>query len=177
MNRLIFAILVFLVSSCTSTLYIVRHAEKSTEPKNNPTLTVAGIQRANELKELLKNKKIQSIYSTNTTRTTSTAKPLSELVQVPIQLYSNDTLHKMFKKIFLSKNNTLVVGHSNTVLTMLDSMHLPKKIKIVGDLEFDNIFIIKIKKYCRDCANQFKAKLIEKKYGATTVKDSIMVKM
>jgi broad specificity phosphatase PhoE len=177
MNKLIFISLILLFISCTSTLYIVRHAEKGTEPKNNPSLTTAGTQRANDLKELLKNKKIENIYSTNTTRTTTTAKPLSELLQVPIQIYNNDTTHKLFQKIFLSKKNTLIVGHSNTILAMLDTMHLPRKIKVVGDVEFDNIFIIKVKKYCYDCANPFKAKLAEKKYGTTSITDTLNRKM
>jgi phosphohistidine phosphatase SixA len=171
-------LLVVLLASCSSTIYIVRHAEKSTEPKNNPHLTDAGKERANTLAALLKNKKIKDIYSTNTNRTVETATPLSIQANVPIQFYGNDTLRNFFQQIFIHKRNTLVVGHSNTVLKMLETMQLKGKVKIVLDNEFNNLFKIKVKRYCFDCVLPFKAKLYEKTYGNAPVAiDSTAVKM
>jgi phosphohistidine phosphatase SixA len=173
MKNLILFSYILIASSCYSKIYIVRHAEKSTEPKNNPHITVQGEQRAEALKELLQEKKIQQIFSTNTNRTKETATPISNFVNVPIQLYSNDTTSNFYKYIFLSKKNTLVVGHSNTVLKMLDSLHLYGKIKSISDNEYDNLFIVKVKKYCASCKNPFKAKLVEGKYGMPSVVDSV----
>jgi phosphohistidine phosphatase SixA len=165
--------IVAILSACTSTIYIVRHAEKSTEPKNDPHLTVQGEQRAIALKELLQNKKVKQIFSTNTNRTKETAMPISNLANIPIQLYNNDTTSNFYKHIFLSKKNTLVVGHSNTVLKMLDSLHLQGNVKSIGDNVYDNLFIVKVKKYCGACKNPFKAKLIESKYGMPSIVDSV----
>jgi phosphohistidine phosphatase SixA len=162
------------LSACTSTIYIVRHAEKSTEPKNDPHLTKQGEQRAIALKELLQTKKIQKIFSTNTSRTKETATPLSNFTNVAIQLYNNDTTSNFYKHIFISKKNTLVVGHSNTVLKMLDSLQLYGNIKAISDNEYDNLFIVKVKKYCASCKNPFKAKLIESKYGMPSTVDSVI---
>jgi hypothetical protein len=67
----------------------------------------------------------------------------------------------------------LVVGHSNTVLKMLDSLHLQGNIKSISDKEYDNLFIVKVKKYCGACKNPFKAKLIESKYGMPSIVDSV----
>jgi phosphohistidine phosphatase SixA len=170
---LIFLFIAIVLSACKSTIYIVRHAEKSTEPKNDPHLTGEGEQRAQALKILLQNKKIQQIFSTNTNRTKETAMPISNINNIPIQLYNNDTTSNFYKYIFLSKKNTLVIGHSNTVLKMLDSLHLLGKIKSIGDNDYDNLFIIKVKKYCPLCKNPFKATLEESKYGMPTVIDSI----
>jgi phosphohistidine phosphatase SixA len=172
-NLIFFLFLAIILSACTSTIYIVRHAEKSTEPKNDPHLTAQGEQRAEALKILLQNKKIQQIFSTNTNRTKETATPLSNLFNFPINLYSNDTTSNFLKYIFLSKKNTLVVGHSNTVLKMLDSIGLHAKIKSIGDKEYDNVFIVKVKKYCSTCKNKFKANLVESKYGMHSVVDSV----
>jgi phosphohistidine phosphatase SixA len=177
MKILILFFCVLLTSSCYKKIYIVRHAEKSTEPKNDPHLTVQGEQRAMALKMLLQDKKIKKIFSTNTNRTKETAMPISSLNNVAIQLYSNDTISNFYKYIFLSKKNTLVIGHSNTVLKMLDSLHLQGKIKSIGDKEYDNIFIVKVKKYCFTCSNKFKARLIEGKYGIPSVVDTITNKM
>ena len=65
----------FLLISCQSTkeIYIVRHAEKSTEPANNPHLTIEGKVRAETLKFFLKDKNIKAVFSTQTSRTIETA--------------------------------------------------------------------------------------------------------
>ena len=73
-------LLFFGLSACqTSTnIYIVRHAEKSIVPADDPHLLPEGIQRAEALKDFLKNKNIGYIFSTNTNRTVETATPLSQ---------------------------------------------------------------------------------------------------
>ena len=71
-------LVVWVLSSCTTNFYIVRHAEKSATPKEDPLLTEAGKQRAERLKGILSNKGIKKVYSTKTLRTTSTAKPLAD---------------------------------------------------------------------------------------------------
>jgi phosphohistidine phosphatase SixA len=164
---------ILLANSCCNKIYIVRHAEKSTEPKNDPHLTAQGEQRAEALKILLQNNKIKQIFSTNTKRTKETAKPMSSFANIPIQLYNNDTTSNFYKHIFLSKKNTLVVGHSNTVLKMLDSLQLKRSKIAIGDNEYDNVFIVKMKKYCNACKNKFKASLVESKYGNLSVVDSV----
>ena len=143
--------LVFLLlcssGSCQNTneIYIVRHVEKSTEPAHNPALTNEGKQRAETLKELLKYKNIQAIFSTPTARTMETAKPLSSLVNAPIQFYNNDTMTVFLQKIIDLKKNVLIVAHSNTILPMLDALKLSHKVTSIPDNVFNNVFIIKIK--------------------------------
>jgi phosphohistidine phosphatase SixA len=169
----ILLLFILLTSGCYHNIYIVRHAEKSTDPKNDPYLTAQGEQRAEALKLLLQNKKIKQIFSTNTNRTKETAKPMSSFTNIPIQLYNNDTISNFYKHIFLSKKNTLVIGHSNTVLNMLDTLGLVRRIQSIGDKEYDNIFIVKVKKYCSTCKNKFKTSLVESKYGKPSVVDSV----
>src|ERR1051325_395271 len=94
MYKLFFVIL-FLVSCKTTTYYIVRHAEKeaATTMTTDVPLTSAGKQRADALKDVLKNENIKFIYSTNYVRTKATAQPLADVIHVPIQIYDpRDTL-------------------------------------------------------------------------------------
>lgn len=147
--KLLIYTLIFLVagftSSCQNTneIYIVRHAEKGTEPANNPPLTNEGKQRAETLKQLLKDKNIQAIFSTPTARTMETAKPLSNLINVPIQFYNNDTMAVFLQKIIDLKKNVLIVAHSNTILPMLDVLHLAHSSTGIPDNVYSNVFIIK----------------------------------
>ena len=126
-------------------IYIVRHAEKSTEPANDPHLNDAGKQRAQALKEMLANKNIAYIFSTNTNRTVETAYPFSMSVNIPIRYYSNDTLSQFLQMITSLKMNVLVIGHSNTILPMLDKLDLSHHIKTIPDNEYANLFIITVK--------------------------------
>lgn len=147
--------LVLLMSSCSrTTYYIVRHAEKATAAPNMSTdvpLTEAGTQRAEKLKELLKDKNIGFIFSTQTIRTTSTAKPLSEALQIPVQIYNHrDTMDKFIARIkSIEKKNVLVVGHSNTVDDLVNKLMNTQLLTDLPETEYNNFYIVtrKGKKY------------------------------
>lgn len=143
--------LAVLFSSCSkTTYYIVRHAEKQTAAPNMSSdvpLTEAGTQRAEKLKELLRNKNIGYIFSTQTIRTTSTAKPLSEAVNVPVQIYNaRDTSNAFILQLkAIQKKSVLVVGHSNTVDDIANKLIGQTVLSDLSDTEYDNLFIVKRK--------------------------------
>jgi len=139
----------------------VRHAEKSTAPANDPHLTKDGKQRAETLKDLLKIKNINSIFSTQTNRTEETAKPLSMLLNIPVQYYGNDTLPEFLQTVAALKKNTLIVGHSNTTVTMISSLRFRQTITYINEDDYDNLFIIKVK-------NGKAVKLTETTYGTNS---------
>ena len=140
-----------LLTSCTRTIYVVRHAEKIAPTDsvgklmiNDLPLSEAGKVRAIVLKEQLGKDHIKHIYSTNTSRTINTADPLSKAVNIPITVYNN--IDSMVTAVRAQKGNTLVVGHSNTVDDIINK--LTGETKIAADLkdhEYDNLFIIKLR--------------------------------
>jgi phosphohistidine phosphatase SixA len=156
MRYSILVLSVFLFS-CGNTFYIVRHAEKETgiDPatmmmSKDPPLSLEGQKRALKLKEMLGGKNIKNIFSTNTLRTISTAKPLKELfLNMPVQIYNSkpDSMDAFIQQLkSIRKGNVLIVGHSNTVDDIANK--LSGKIVVPGDLkdnEYDNLFIIKRK--------------------------------
>jgi 2,3-bisphosphoglycerate-dependent phosphoglycerate mutase len=141
----------FLLGSCSQTFYVVRHAEKAAAPAGNMMgtdvpLSEAGKQRAERLKELLKDKKVGLIYSTNTIRTKATAQPTADYFNIPIAIYNARPDSAFIHLLMAQKKNTLVVGHSNTVDDIVNM--LCNEIKIPGDLndpDYDNLFVIKRK--------------------------------
>jgi phosphohistidine phosphatase SixA len=144
-------------ASCSNTIYVVRHAEKAAgidpatmKTHTDPPLTLEGEERALKLKQILGSKNVKHIFSTNTTRTISTAKPLKELyLGMPINIYSSkpDSLPAFIQQIKnIKKGDVLIVGHSNTVDDIVNSICGEKK--AAGDLkdnEYDNLFILKRK--------------------------------
>lgn len=143
--------------SCSNTIYVVRHAEKATgiDPSTmktiaDPPLSFEGQERALALKQLLSGKNIRHIYSTNTLRTISTAKPLKELfLNVPLQLYSSkaDSMDLFIQQLKnISKGNVLVVGHSNTIDDIANKLADKKVVAAdLKDSEYDNLYILKRK--------------------------------
>jgi broad specificity phosphatase PhoE len=124
--RLIILLLSVILFSCSNTIYIVRHAEKASgidmatmKPSTDPPLTIEGEERALALKQVLGSKNVKHIFSTNTLRTTSTARPLKELyLGMPIQIYSSrpDSMNAFIERVkSIKKGDVLIVGHSNTI--------------------------------------------------------------
>jgi broad specificity phosphatase PhoE len=141
-----------LITGCTNTYYIVRHAEKEQPTSGSmmstpgdPSLSDAGRTRAEVLKDELRNKKIKYIFSTQTRRTIATAEPLQKLLGIEINLYNTDTLETFIRRLkSIKKGNVLVVGHSNTVDELVNELSGTKE--IAGDLkdsEYDNLFVVK----------------------------------
>jgi phosphohistidine phosphatase SixA len=154
MQRFVPYLLVIVFSSCGSVkYYIVRHAEKETaspgttmSTPDDPPLSAAGRVRAIELREALRTKGVQYIFSTNTIRTISTAQPLNELRgATKIELYNTrDSLDFLIEKLKeIKSGNSLIVGHSNTVDDIVNK--LCGEIKIPNDLpdsEYDNLYVV-----------------------------------
>ncbi len=145
---LVFAVVIF--TSCkTTTFFVVRHAEKETNTMTSDVaLSDAGKQRAEALKELLKDKKIGTVYSTNYIRTKTTAQPLADAVGVTIQVYDpRDTT--FIRRIVNTGNkdkegNMLIVGHSNTVDDIVNA--LMGRRAVPGDLpetQYGDLFVVK----------------------------------
>lgn len=133
--------------SCSTTFYVVRHAEKSTSPKDHPILTEKGFARAEKLMEMLGTKGIEQLYSTQTKRTLQTAEPLSNVLSTEILIYDAKKHTEFIEKLKKSNKNTLIVGHSNTLHHVVNGLAeknvLPTELQ---DSEYDNLFKIKRRK-------------------------------
>ena len=149
-----------LITSCsTRTYYIVRHADRV---PGQDAITPAGVARTRVLADSLRLKGIGRIFSTNTQRTRQTAQPLSEASSVPITLYSADTLAG-FATYLKNQPNSLVVGHSNTILETARALGATPTATTIGEQEFDRLLIVKRK---RHWFSPVRVSIIEARYGA-----------
>jgi broad specificity phosphatase PhoE len=133
------------------TIYVVRHAEKAVQGPNMTSdvpLSEKGMQRAGKLKEMLQQKNVGFIFSTQTIRTTTTAKPLSDATGVPVQFYNHrDTLDKFVARVnATSKKSVLIVGHSNTVDDVVNKFTGTNTLSDLPDSVYNKLFILKKKK-------------------------------
>jgi len=133
--------------SAFTTVYLVRHAEKDPTPNlTDPALTPAGEQRAVKLRELLERRPIAAIFTTDTRRTRSTAAPLATALRLPPIVYNPRNqrgLAEQIREEYAGKT-VVVVGHSNTLLPLLDELNVPRPVAEIGDNEYGYLFEVKL---------------------------------
>lgn len=133
----------------TLKVWVVRHAEKfTTDPKDkDPELSPEGAQRAEALMKLLRGEKIDSIFTTNYKRTKLTGFPLADKIGIALKTYDPATQTALAKQLMASAQGKkiLIVGHSNTVLDIVEAFGATKPVKELTDDDYDYIFIITVK--------------------------------
>lgn len=120
-SRLFATLLMFLMTFAPTilaevdrTIYLVRHAEKQTDGSKDPLLTLIGQQRATNIGQMLKDKNITAIYSSDYNRTRQTAQPLAQLLGITVIIYDPSKLEAFARQLLNRQGNLLIVGHSNT---------------------------------------------------------------
>lgn len=101
----------------TFTIYLIRHSEKDLFSENqfDPPLTACGIKRSEYLNSFFEDIDFEKVYSTNYLRTKNTAAPIALSKQLKIEYYDSFELKDFSELLIDSKQNSLIVGHSNTV--------------------------------------------------------------
>jgi len=153
------------------TVFLIRHAERQDEPRQDPPLTDAGVARSQALARLLSNAGVKAIFTSQFTRTKQTGEPLATKLGLtvtpftlklnpsnPRQIAEESTAEVTNKILERSGQSVLVVGHSNSipdVIKMLGGDIVPT----IDERKFDDLFIVTV--YAKG-----KAKVVQLKYGA-----------
>ena len=127
-------------------VYLVRHAEKSSEPANDPHLNAEGQQRALDLAAYFSKKTIDAVYATPFNRTRETVAPLLEQKKISLQTYQPNQTSKIAEQAISLKQHTLIIGHSNTLIPAMKSLGLQPRMEQIADNDYDNLFILRKKK-------------------------------
>jgi len=148
----------------TTTVILVRHAEKAAEPASDPALTAAGEQRARDLAELARAAGVTAIITTQFARTRATAQPLaSALALTPQVIDARGATHAQDVASAVRAHAggvVLVVGHSNTIPAIIAALGAPPPPPIC-DPEYDNVYIVTV-------PPSGAARVIRARYGAPT---------
>ncbi len=133
--------------SATTTVIVVRHAERATEPAADPVLSPAGEARAAALADALTHARVTGIVSTPYQRTRLTAAPLARSSGItPVVVATRggapharivaDTVRALFHG-----GTVLVVGHSNTVPAIIAALGGPT-LPDLCETEYATMFVL-----------------------------------
>ncbi|HET9839127.1 MAG TPA: phosphoglycerate mutase family protein [Candidatus Angelobacter sp.] len=127
----------------TSTVVLVRHAEKASSDPDAP-LSAQGQQRAECLARVLKDAGIKRIYVTDTKRTQQTADPLARALALkPTIVPANDPSTLVRDVFYGTGGNALVVGHSNTLPLIIQRVQAGT-IPAIGESEYDGLYVLTV---------------------------------
>jgi phosphohistidine phosphatase SixA len=134
-------------ASRTTTVILVRHAEKAVVPGDDPPLSPEGEARALALRDALRDAGVAVALVTRFRRTGDTALPLVQSAGVPmekVEIDANVERHARRVADAVSRHagrTVLVVGHSNTLPAIIAALG-GGVVRPIRDHEYDDLFVL-----------------------------------
>lgn len=128
-----------------TTIYLVRHAEKSDNDKMDPDLSEAGQKRAESLAQVLRSAGIDQCIATQFKRTQATVQPTANAAGGKVLVHKAGAEKQLAEKLRqeFDDQQVLVAGHSNTVPRVLKALGLAD-IPTLAESDYDDLFIVNI---------------------------------
>jgi broad specificity phosphatase PhoE len=138
-------------SATTTTIVLIRHAEKQVGAIDDAPLTPQGELRAARLAQMFGDAenlgRVQSIYATNARRTQQTAASLAQRLNLKPVVVDTGISNPDLASRVLRENRggiAFVVGHSNTVPPLVAELTGLDGVPEMGDDEFDTMYIVTV---------------------------------
>lgn len=142
-------------SATTTTVVIVRHAEKELVTIEDPPLAPAGERRAERLAQMFGAAgglgHIEAIYVTNARRSQQTAAPLAARLGIrPTVLPASTSSASLASQVTREHRGgrALIVGHSNTVPEIVKALS-GEDVPPIADDDYDNIYVVSVPTFGR----------------------------
>lgn len=139
---LLLALLAPIPATAQTTLFLVRHAEKSA-PNGDLPLSAEGRSRAATLASMLRDAGIDRIYTTEMLRTKETAEPLATRLGLTAEAVPVQDVEALVAKLraLPAGSTALVVNHSGTIPKIVDKLG-GGTIEPIGEDEYDRLLIV-----------------------------------
>jgi broad specificity phosphatase PhoE len=139
-----------LVTAKSTTVVVVRHAEKVMDGSVDPALTDQGQARAALLARMFGDRRLQdhidAIYVSPALRTRLTAAPLAARLGVAPEVVSQDDPRSLARRVLHEHRGgrILIVGHTDTMPALVEALSGVKDIPPIGALEYGTMYIISV---------------------------------
>jgi broad specificity phosphatase PhoE len=138
-------------SATTTTIVLIRHAEKQVGAISDAPLSPPGEVRAARLAQMFGDAspfgRVQKIYVTDTRRTQQTAAGIAQRLGLTPEIVAGKGDSKDLARRVLRENpggRALIVGHSNTVPEIVAALTRQQDVPPVGDDEFDTLYVVSV---------------------------------
>jgi phosphohistidine phosphatase SixA len=140
------------------TVLFVRHADIDLPPASpNPSLNLSGHARAEGLVHVAGRAGVNAIFTSSYARTKETVAPLA----ARLGLQAREAPTGLIDDLLSGPDGAvvLIAGHSNTVPQMIAALGVPPPLPVIGESDFDNLFVVTA------IATTGQAALVNLKYG------------
>jgi broad specificity phosphatase PhoE len=138
-------------SATTTTIVVIRHAEKQVGAISDAPLSPQGEVRASRLAQMFGDNesfgRVKKIYVTNTRRAQQTVAALAQRLALTPAVVDAKTDSRELAQRILRENRgarALVVGHSNTVPEIVAALARIDGVPPMGDEEFDTVYVVTV---------------------------------
>lgn len=139
-------------AASATVVFVVRHAEKATDDPKDPSLSEAGVARAEALAQLLSAAEVTALYSSDYKRTRDTLTPIAKARGLELTLADpRDAAGYATSIRALPEGSVVVVcGHSNTVPAVVRALggtldgttQHPQHGEMLDDASYDRLFML-----------------------------------
>lgn len=128
-------------------LFLVRHAERADDggmtPEEDPPLSQAGRERAEELARILKDAGINHVHASDYVRTRETAAPLATANGLVLSTYDPRDPESFATELRATPGRHLVVGHSNSIPQLVAALGGDPHGEIAS-MEYDRLYVLSV---------------------------------
>jgi broad specificity phosphatase PhoE len=142
------AIALFLASLSTTTVIVVRHAEKELSTIEDPPLTTQGEQRAQLLARMLGTVsgpgKVSGSFATDTRRTQRTVAPLAARLGLTVNVLPARDIEALVNRIRHDYRGRAVVvaAHSNTIPEIVKRLAKVDEVPPIADDDYGTMYVV-----------------------------------
>jgi phosphohistidine phosphatase SixA len=134
----------------STTVIVIRHAEKQTVSAADPALSAAGEARAALLARMFGDTKgagrLDAIYVSATLRSRSTAAPLAERLGIAPVVAAADDPQALARRVLRenSGRRVMVIGHINTVPEIVSALAGRGDIPSIDEQDFATMYVVSV---------------------------------
>jgi len=135
------------VGQVETLVFLVRHAERADDggmaPEEDPPLSEAGQERAEELARILKDAEITHVHASDYVRTRETAAPVATANGLALSIYDPRAPESFAAELRATPGRHLVVGHSNTLPELVAALGGDPHGEIES-MEYDRLYVLSV---------------------------------
>jgi phosphohistidine phosphatase SixA len=138
-------------SATTTTIVLIRHAEKQLGAIDDAPLTPQGELRAARVAVMFGDAnafgRVQRIYVTDTRRSQQTAAGLAQRLNLkPVVVDAKSSSQELARGVLHENHGglALIVGHSNTVPRLVAALSEANDVPAIDDQEFDTMYVVTV---------------------------------